>query len=227
MRLIEQLTQAPFTIIVSLPKNDVALAKAALDAGADALKVHIQVEHRASGTRFGSLAEEHASIEAILFISDRPVGLVPGAEHFATPDELARAADMGIDFIDAYTHHLPVRSLSTGLTLMAALDHTFTSSDAAALHDMPFVHCIEASVVHAEGYGRPLTLADLVNYRQIAYAGPKPVIVPTQRAIAPDDVGRMAEAGVRGVILGAVVTGVTPDGVAAAVRAFRRAVDGL
>ena len=51
-RLLSLLRQRP-ALAVSLPLNDIALAKAAEEAGADALKIHINVHHDASGTHFG------------------------------------------------------------------------------------------------------------------------------------------------------------------------------
>ena len=45
-------------LIMSLPDNDPALCRAAFEEGADVVKVHINVEHRASGTHFGRLAQE-------------------------------------------------------------------------------------------------------------------------------------------------------------------------
>lgn len=227
MRLMDHLTRNPFTLIVSLPRNDVELARAALDAGADALKVHIHVQHRASGTHFGSLADELNAIEAICSLSDRPVGLVPGDNPFAHPEELRQACRLGIDFLDAYTHHLPVYALDTPLTIMAALDYSFSPSAAEVLHQLEFVHCIEASIVHPEGYGQALNLADVIRYREIAVAGKKPVVVPTQRALAPEELHYLAAVGVRGIVLGAVVTGTTAQSLAQAVTAFKNAANRL
>lgn len=225
MRLIEMLRYQRFSLIVSLPVNDPELAKAALEAGADALKVHIHVTHRASGTRFGSLAEERKAIERICALSDRPVGLVPGEVPFASPEELAQAVEIGIGFVDAYVNYLPAYALTMGLTVMAALGHGFGPMDASALHGLPFVHCIEASIVHPSEYGTPLRLIDLVHYRQIVMGGDKPVVVPSQRALKPHEVPLLAATGVRAVVLGAIVTGTTPATLFEAVSAFRAAVD--
>lgn len=55
-RLDKALNEAPgLQLFVSLPANDIKLAEAALASGADGLKVHINVGHRASGNRFGTL----------------------------------------------------------------------------------------------------------------------------------------------------------------------------
>ena len=55
---LRMLSEKRLTLIMSLPYNDPALCRAAFEAGADVVKVHINVEHRASGTHFGRLAEE-------------------------------------------------------------------------------------------------------------------------------------------------------------------------
>ena len=54
-RLDKALNEAPGQLFVSLPANDIKLAETALASGADGLKVHINVGHRASGNRFGTL----------------------------------------------------------------------------------------------------------------------------------------------------------------------------
>ena len=67
--LADQLTAArgnfrPMVLIASLPRNDPQLAQAALDNGADVIKLHINLRHHASGTHFGALEEEQADQDA-------------------------------------------------------------------------------------------------------------------------------------------------------------------
>ena len=57
MQFKEMIRQNKFSLVVSLPSNDLELAKAALEGGAQAVKVHCNVWHRASGHTFGSYAE--------------------------------------------------------------------------------------------------------------------------------------------------------------------------
>lgn len=52
-------------VLVSLGRHDLELAKAAVDAGVFGLKFHLNAYHRASGTTFGSFAEERPFIEAL------------------------------------------------------------------------------------------------------------------------------------------------------------------
>jgi hypothetical protein len=73
--------ERPPVLIASLPRNDPALAQAALEGGADVIKFHIHLQHRASQTVTGSLAEERPALEQILRLSaGHPVGIVPGAD---------------------------------------------------------------------------------------------------------------------------------------------------
>lgn len=226
MRLLEQLRSVPFSLVVRLPRNDPDLARAALDAGADGLMVHLHVE-RPTGGRFGAWVEELIAIESICTLSDRPVGLVPGAETFASADDLQQAAEVGIEFIAGHITHLPAYALRTSFTIMAGLNHTVSSSDVATLHELACVHCIEVATVPRAELGTPLNLADLLRYRQIAADGGKPVVVRTQRAITPQDIPLLMEAGVRGLVLDASVTGTTATELAAAVTAFRTAIPPL
>ena len=81
MTYMEMLTAKKMTLIMSLPSNDMVLAKAALDAGADVLKIHINLNHHASSNHFGTLEEEKDKIAEILEIKgDVPIGIVAGQD---------------------------------------------------------------------------------------------------------------------------------------------------
>jgi hypothetical protein len=84
---------------------------------------------------------------------------------------------------------------------------------------------IEASIMPHESYGTQLTAADISEYAEIARRAPQPVIVPTQKAIRPDEVGMLADAGVAGLLIGAIVTGTEVATIARTTAQFRRAID--
>ena len=63
--LYRSIISGDFPVIVSLARHDLDLAKAALDGGAGAIKVHLNAFHRASGTTFGSFTEERPFLEAL------------------------------------------------------------------------------------------------------------------------------------------------------------------
>lgn len=76
-KLKQTLAQNGLSLFVSLPANDVRLAKAALEEGADALKVHFNVGHRASGNQFGPLGSYADVFGQIRAAFDGPFGVVP------------------------------------------------------------------------------------------------------------------------------------------------------
>ena len=210
-------------LLVSLPRNDPHLAEAALEAGADGLKVHLNVTHHASGTYFGSWAEEQHAIRAIL-AEGAPVGMVPGtAERTITPAEAHGIVGAGIDFFDAYLQDMP-KWLPEELPA-ASIMVAFGPGDAARGWQMGRLagrcHLLELSIVPAEEYGTPLQETDLEAYRAICKRYPElPAIVPSQRALRPADVAAILETGVRGILIGAIVTGKTPASLGAATRKF-------
>jgi len=75
-------------LLVSLPENDPETAIAVQEAGADAIKVHLNCHHRASGTHFGPWQSERQRIGDIPSILQIPVGIVPGAETVASLAEM-------------------------------------------------------------------------------------------------------------------------------------------
>lgn len=212
-------------LFVSLPRNDVELAEAALEGGADGLKVHINVAHHASGTQFGSWAEEEPAIRRILALG-APVGLVPGTlERNVTPREVREIEAAGVDFVDAYIQDMPeiLPDIVSTLGIMAALSWRDAARGWSLGHLEGRCSLLEASIVHPEGYGQPLAQEDLAAYRAITERWPRlPAIVPTQRALWPDQVESILETGVRGLLIGAIVTGKTAEGIRRVTAKFRR-----
>jgi len=226
----ERMLRAKFGLLVSLPRNDAAMARVALDAGADGLKVHIGLEHFASGLSTGSLDEEADAIAAICALG-APVGIVPGlGENQATRAEMLRLAEIGVDFFDLYATDMPAWMLAMDDCLMSVM-----VAFSAACRPWALVESvgpgsrpdlIEASIMPHEVYGSGLTAADISEYAEIARRASQPVIVPTQKAIEPAEVAPLMDAGVAAVLIGAIVTGSESATIAAATERFRSAIDG-
>ncbi len=210
-------------LVVSLPRNDVQFAEAAQAGGADAVKVHINVHHHASGTVFGSLQKEQEALEAIVQVG-LPVGIVPGAEAaMASPDDMQKLDEMGIDFFDAYVHQMPAAMLQmeTQMSRMIALSYRQRGTDFSLGPCVAWCDLIEASIIQPDGYGLPLTVADLCDYAAICTVYPDiPVLVPTQRRLRPDELPILTNCGIRGIIIGAVITGDEPATVKQTTRQF-------
>lgn len=219
-------------LIASLPRNDAALARAAVAGGAHALKVHLNVVHAAGGTRFGTFEEEKDTIAAIIDIArdgGALVGVMPGADTVASTDELKALARMGVCFMDIYEFHVPRGEYleTPGLDAMLAVGHGFSMDTVRRLGADPRVPALEASNIPHESYGAPLTSDDIALYRDIVTAFGGPVAVPSQKNILPEQVSALRGAGVAGIMIGAIVTGKEPDAFEKATAAFRAAIDQL
>ena len=101
----QMLKEERFPLVMSLPRNDPALARAAWENGADVVKIHINVKHHASQTLFGSFEEERGAIEAMLAEAKGPMGIVLGADCCAAERSLPQAVAYGFDFLSLYGHH--------------------------------------------------------------------------------------------------------------------------
>lgn len=215
-----------FTLVMSLPQNDPALAKAAVEGGADVVKVHINVEHRASKTLFKSLKEEYVNLKEILKIcEDRPCGIVVGGSIDYPEEDLSGVCEMGFDFISLYAHHARPEVLNFGnIAKMIAVDYTYDSQMISTLGGLG-ADVLEASVVRPGEYGLPLSMGDLMKYRAIIGSTSLPVIIPSQKCIKPSHAGRLREIGAGGVMIGAVVTGKSRDSIYESVREFRKNID--
>lgn len=222
-RLLALLRSQP-RLIVSLPRNAPELAQAAADGGADALKVHLNVHHDASGTHFGTLAEERANLESILEVG-LPTGIVPGvAASLPSRQDMAELARMGVDFFDLYDHDMPPWMMQIeDLTRTVAASHSTPLQAVQQFESMGF-EMVEAAIIPHDGYGQMLSAADLTGYRRLREMTALPIIVPSQRAIRPEDMPALLATGIDAVMIGAVVTGEETQELQAATQHFATAL---
>ncbi|QQO11173.1 hypothetical protein [Breznakiella homolactica] len=219
-----------FSLVVSLPANNLDLAKAALAGGAQAVKVHMNVWHRASGNTFGSFRENRKFMEELIAIAGQvPVGLVPGGEDaFINREEMLELESMGLQFFSSYAHHLPPFMMeSTKLGKMVAIDYTYTQNTLDAVKASA-IDVLEASIMPGDQYGKPLNYSDVLRYSDVAAKTGKPVLVPTQKKVLPSEIRTLRDAGCKAVMIGAIVMGnESPGDCEKAAAEFRKAVDSL
>ena len=89
------------------------------------------------------------------------------------------------------------------------------------------IDVLEASIMAPEAYGTPLSLKDLARYKQLADLSATPVVVPTQKRIDINDLTGLLQTGVKGLMVGAVVTGTDPKSMFDCVSKFRKEIDRL
>lgn len=224
--LLSQLQNNDWTLLVSLPRNDEVLARAALRGGAQGLKVHINVEHFASGTKFGSFDEEKENLQRIVAAAreySASVGIVPGGSPFATREEFEKLGQIGVDYFDAYPGEAPAWTFDQEyLDVMLAAWHGATNDELMALEELGMTLC-EASIMHHDDYGKPLSTLDLARYHDLSQTISVAFIVPSQKKLLPSDQKLLQQCGARGVLIGAIVTGREADSIEEATLAFREA----
>ncbi|MDF2797726.1 MAG: hypothetical protein K0R85_470 [Devosia sp.] len=103
--LYRAISGGDFPVIVSLARHDLDLARAALDAGAGAIKVHLNAFHRASGTTFGSFTEERPFLEALAKLG-APMLVMAGQETVPSAEEMDALAELGFEGFNVYLDHL-------------------------------------------------------------------------------------------------------------------------
>lgn len=225
-KLSTALSENKMTLIMSMPVNDTDVMRAALDAGADVVKVHVNLLHHASGNSFGSLRDNEKVLHEMLQMTDAPMGVVLGADAETVRGEMEALRDFDFSFLSLYGHHAPLCVRDIPQELMAAADGTYSMDEVRA-----FRYCgakiLEASIMPGSEYGMPLTFRDLCKYRALTENTFLPVVVPTQRRVLPQDVHALHGLGVKGLMVGAVVTGESAKSVFDAVSAFRKAIDEL
>lgn len=225
MDFIDTLESNKMTLIVSLPKNTVEFAEAAVKGGANALKVHANVHHQASGNDFGSIYEQKEVFEEIISNFNVPVGLVPGAEKCASREEIKLAEELKFSFLSMFAHYLPIYMLDTNLNKMVAVDETYDIAHLRVLEKIN-IDIIEADVLPYDRKEK-IHLSDLMRYGRLVENIKKPVVVPTQRVIEPDEVKYLYDLGVKGIMIGAIVTGSEIDDVKSVTEKFRNEIDKL
>ena len=212
-----------FVLMVSLPKNDPKLAVAAVESGAQCLKVHINCRHFASGTTFRPWKHERDAIVEVLQAVDVPVGIVTGEENQPGADDLADIQSQRFDFWDLFAKFTPPGHLKLNMGRMVAVDSQWTPDLMKALEQIG-IQIIEGSIVPKDEYRTPLNLVDLANYLRLAKSSNMPVLIPTQKAVQPHEVGYLQRVGAAGLTIGAVVTGLDEASLRTATSQFAAAI---
>lgn len=221
--LIKMLNEKKLSLIVSLPSNDIKLAREAVENGADAIKVHVNVSHRASGNDFGTVAENEEFLKKLVEEFDCPIGIVPGDSHEKIKKEdIEKLEQIGLNYFSIYMHHCPTLLLDSKLEKTVAGDHSYDLEELKHI-DRAGIQAFEASVIQGEEYGTPLNARDLIKYTTIAEATPVPVIIPTQRNVQPSDIKALYRTGIKAVMTGAISIG--KENIGPKVKEFRTAID--
>ena len=227
-KLLDRLNNNKMCLIASIPENNYEIAKAAWEAGADAVKVHINVWHRASNNTFGTLEDNFEVFSKILKDCPVPVGIVVGEDAFVAEDNVDKAIEMGFDFISLYGHHTPASlAYRKDITNFFAVNSTYTFDEINAVSNSSFADILEMSICLPETYGERLNAKDLVRYEYLSKHSAIPTVVPTQHLVLPTDVKALYKCGVKAVRVGAISRGKDIETISKTLKEFRKEIDKL
>ena len=230
-KMLAALATNKFSLAVSPPVQSMDYVKAALKGGADAIKLHCNVSHFASGNQFGTFQDLKAFFKEVVDLAGNvPVGLVPGAdEAFITKAERFEMEEIGISFYSVYDKHAPPFLFeSEVMTRMIAAHYDYDDMLLKAITRDPRIDVVESSLIRPEDYGKALSYKDVLRYRYISENVRQPTMVPTQKNIKPDEVRHLYEAGCRAVMIGIkVMDEESPEACLRAASMFREAIDKL
>jgi hypothetical protein len=228
-RLTERLRSTDPTLCVSLLRNDPDLARAVEAEGADAIKLHTNLAHAATGAIVPDLDREADRLRAVLAAVTIPVGIVPRGRPGTTAAEVERLRDLGFEFVDLYGKHTSPASLAVeGIDHWVAPTPDYDRHMLRVLAARPDVDVIEAAFFPVDVFGSQLCVDDLVRLQlgmeAIAPSG-TPVIVPTDRRLEPHDVPALRDIGIHNLLIGFAATGSEDESIVRATARFRSALD--
>ncbi|KAA0965494.1 hypothetical protein FQ087_04100 [Sporosarcina sp. ANT_H38] len=202
------------SIIASLPENRIDLAQAAIDAGVDGLKFHINVSHRASGNEFKDVAYYLEMFGEVRRKFSGPIGLVIGDEiEKVLGTNTKQLKELGFNYYSLYA-----KDIGSKMLLQNDLERTVAVNDKFCIEKVRMIEsfniqAVELSIVKKEDYGSPLNFEDLITYKSYRDNTKLPLIVPSQKNLVPDDMVILQEIGINAVMLGAVTIGSTVESI--------------
>lgn len=191
-----------------LPRNDLALAEAAVDSGADVIIFRILGASTEFLAETGGRSDEEAVIkEAIAVIGDRAIpGLIVGSNGSLAASDVPTLPSLGVDFVASYPHLTPATFLELSDVGRVAILDQQGGQISRGINDLS----IQGALLRIE---RPtdsppeMTVLDVATYRGAADGIHRPIIVLPSWTLHPNDLEVLRNAGIEAVAL----VGPTPD----------------
>jgi hypothetical protein len=215
-----------FILVVSLPRNDPELARAAVRGGADAVVLHLNESYPDLARTFGNLATEREAIQSVA----KAVGGVPWGAHIGgdaalSAEDVDSLKTLGADFLAADVDVAPASLLSAeGIARVMAIGRDVGPYLLRTLNELPIEGIVAASLDEGVSAG-PIKVLDLMKYRQVTDLTRQPVIIDTQGRLRPEDVPALRRADAQGILLGVNTIGDQPGEVEEVTRSWRDAID--
>ncbi len=191
-----------YTLIASLPKNSTSLAMSAVDGGADAVMLNIEGDEGSSPSHFGSYDLHDAYINDVISTVSVPCGLFIGGGRLLTEEYWERIMSSAFSFVEMYAHLMPTFILADErVQKISAISTGYILEQVKQLSAMDGIAAIDVATVPHQMRGAPFSVLDYATLGVIANLSAKPVFLRTQKKLSGADLSKVAELGVKGLIV--------------------------
>jgi hypothetical protein len=225
---IADILKRKFTIISNLYTNSLQLASASEEGGADAIELNLNFEETGTGVRYGTIDLEEHAISEIIGSVKVPVGVRIGDAPMIRREEWEKIVSTGIDYVKMMAHHMPSFIYNDErVCKIISVGSGYVLEQVEILAHDGRVSGIEAAIISPQVFRLPLTLLDITTYALITRRASKPVIVPSQKYIEPNDLRILKKIGVEGLVINYTIIGTDPLGYAEILQEYKRVADEL
>lgn len=206
----------PLALVCILPMAADPLVKAAIEGGADALILP-------------TAGAGEALPRAVKNADGRPLG-VTAHEGAISREDAEAFKGQGADFALTPPGKATLDLLSVDLGWIMRVDNSFAPEELAAMSTMDKVDAVAAAIAGPHRGGdmpETYTLQDMLRLAMVANLTRRPVLLPLQKPLLPENVSLVREAGAAGIIITPHVVEPSPDIMRETIAAFRQAIDRL
>ena len=215
-----------FMLFGDLHLNSRDYAIACEEAGVDSVLFHLN-QDVGGGVRFAGLEIEEDSIRDSLSVLKIPAGIAIGDTRSLLYEDWEAIARMGFSFVNMFAHQLPTFVWDDQrFAKLVSIGPGYILEQVKTLSEFDSVSGIVAALAPSQGLGLPFTMLDGTTLKLVTKLSSKPVYLPTQRGIRPQDVKLLRELGCDGLLLTSTVYGDSVESCKLNVARFREEISG-
>jgi hypothetical protein len=187
-------------LIAILPQNKGEYSSAAAQAGADMIMVGIDKTETSLPGLFGSFDLMEESIDSILSTTSIPVGISIGDSRPLIEENWERIVSKPFSFVNMYAHHMPPFVLEDErVEKLISIGPGYMLEQVKSLSEIEGVTALEAAIVAPQGKNHIFSALDLATLGVLSTLSSKPLLMRTQKKMAPSDIRSVMMSGLRGI----------------------------
>ena len=168
---------------------------------ADAVLFNVDGEDASYSGHYGSYDLHDAYINDALSTISVPCGIGIGGAKPLTEDYWERIMSTPFSFVEMYAHQMPLYVLSDDrLKKVVAIATGYILEQVKELSRQDGVEALDVAIVPPQARGNPFSALDYSTLHLISELSARPLLLRTQKRLAPSDLDRVLKLGVKGLI---------------------------